>query len=147
VRRRRSKSSRLICNIDVSALASVLVAVLWLLMLTEPPQDGVSADLPKVEHPVFMPRARSEDAMVLVIMRDGMTYLGNHRTTPGSLPADIRDLLSHGAENRVYIKADARLGYGTGSGRTACRWFHRSRKSEFFGRSASPVSTYSDEYA
>jgi biopolymer transport protein ExbD len=46
-----------------------LVALLWLLMLTEPPQDGVSADLP--------------------------------------------DLLSHGAENNVYIKADARLGDGT----------------------------------
>lgn len=57
--------------------------------------------------------ANREDAIVVAIMRDGKVFFGNELVTAEQLPEKIREWLSHYAERKVYIKADARARYGT----------------------------------
>jgi biopolymer transport protein TolR len=73
---------------------------------------GQSADLAQADHPISMPKAVREDAMVVAVMRDGKVFFGTDRIKPWNLPVKIRDSVSHGAERKVYIKADARAKYG-----------------------------------
>jgi len=114
VRQGTSRSSRLISNIDVSALAAVLFVLLFMfMMLTAIPHYGVSADLPKVWHPVSLRGANREDALVVSILRDGTMYFGKDKTRPGDLPAQIREGVERGAEKKIYIRADGRARYGT----------------------------------
>jgi biopolymer transport protein TolR len=114
VRQRTSRSPRLISNIDVSALAAVLFVLLFMfMMLTAIPHYGVSADLPKVWHPIPMRGANREDALIVSILRDGRIYFGTDRTNSGDLPAQIREGVRRGAEKTIYIRADGRARYGT----------------------------------
>ncbi len=114
MRPRHSKPSRLFCRIDVSAFASVTVFLLAVFMVTTgPTHQGTSYDLPTVGHPIPMPRANREDALLVTVMRDGMIYFQNSRVVPNQMPAMIRDGVNRGAEQKVYIRADARARYGT----------------------------------
>lgn len=58
-----------------------------------------------------MPWAIRHDALRLVVMRDGEVYLGNEYIALEELPIEIRSRLQDGAENRVYLLADARAHY------------------------------------
>lgn len=69
--------------------------------------------MPKVWHSVSMPGANREDALIVVIMRDGSIYFGNGRTSSGRLAAQIRERLGRGAEKKVYIRAEGRVYYRT----------------------------------
>ena len=110
----RNSRSRLIRNIDVSALAAVLFVLLFaFMMLTQTPHDGVSADLPKVWHPIALRGANREGALIVSIFRDGTIYFGKDKTRPSDLPAQIREGVGRGAEKKIYIRADKRLRYRT----------------------------------
>ncbi len=112
MRQRNSRSPGLIRGIDASAVAGILVVLLFLLMmLTQTPHDGVSADLPKVWHPISMPGANRQDAPIVSILRDGTMYFGKHKTRPGDVPAQIREGGARGTEKKIYIRADKRLRY------------------------------------
>jgi biopolymer transport protein ExbD len=101
VRQRNSRSPGLISDIDAGAFAGILVVLLFLLMmLTQTPHHGVSADLPKVWHPISMPGANREDALIVSILRDGTMYFGRHKTRPGDLPAQIREGVAPAAQRR-----------------------------------------------
>ena len=114
VRKGNSRSPGLIRNIDVSALAAILFVLLFMfMMLTAIPHHGVSADLPKVRHPVSIPGARREDALIVSILRDRTMYFGKDKTRPSDLPAQIREGVASGAEKKIYIRADARVRYLT----------------------------------
>ena len=114
MRQGKSRSPGLISNIDVSALAAVMFVVIFaFIFLTATPHHGVSADLPKVWHSKSIPGANREDALTVVILRDGSIYFGKHRSRPGDLPAQIREQVGRGAEKKVYIGADARVRYQT----------------------------------
>jgi biopolymer transport protein TolR len=118
--RNHSNSLRPIRAIDVTAFSSVLAVMFLTLfiieMLVSPLariHHGVGIDLPKVDHPVKMLAANREDAMVIAVMRDGQIFFGNERVSVEDLPNKIRERLSHDAERKVYINADARVPYGT----------------------------------
>jgi biopolymer transport protein TolR len=110
----RANSLRPICKIDVTPFASVMVFLLALMMIGTPsPYHGVGVDLPKVWHPIGMWRANREDALIIVVMRDGRIFFGSDRVRPEGLVAKISERLAHGAKREVYIRADARARYGT----------------------------------
>jgi biopolymer transport protein TolR len=118
--RNRANSLRPIPTIDITTFSSVLAVVFLTLfiieMLVSPlarTHHGVGIDLPKVNHPVKMSAANREDAMVIAVMRDGQIFFGNERVPAEDLPNKIRERLSHDAERKVYINADARVPYGT----------------------------------
>jgi biopolymer transport protein ExbD len=80
-----------------------------LMMLTQTPHHGGSADLPKVCHPVAMPGANREDVLMVSIPCDSTMYFGKHKTRPGDLPAQICEGVAGGAERKIYIGEDERL--------------------------------------
>jgi biopolymer transport protein TolR len=110
------RSNRLICNIDVTAFAGVMVALVAVFMLPAMVVDhprGVSVDLAKIGHPIPMRAAEREDALLIAVTRDGRVFFRTECVRPEQLPAKIRDSVSHGAEKRVYIRADARAKYSS----------------------------------
>ena len=74
---------------------------------------GPSADLTTISHPIPLPAALREDALEVAVTRDGKLYLGRDQIRLERLPAEIAERVSHGAERRVYIRADMRARYGT----------------------------------
>ena len=89
--------------------------LLYMFMVKEPfapPMHGVSADLARVGSPVPMRAPDREDALVVAVMRDGKVLFGTDPIWPADLPVKIREGVNRGAENKVYIRADARARYG-----------------------------------
>ena len=71
-------------------------------------------DLPRVLHPVAMPSADREDAMKVMITRDGTVYFDSEQIRFGDLPAKIQDRLKDREVERRYISSriSARGGAG-----------------------------------
>jgi biopolymer transport protein ExbD len=88
----------------------VLVFTVWVFQgMSYHPHHGISADLPKVLHPIAMRGALREDAMKVTIMRDGKVYFGNEQICRGSLSDKIQGRLKdREVERKVYIVADMR---------------------------------------
>jgi biopolymer transport protein TolR len=110
-RRSRFRSNYLICHIDVTAFLAIMIAVLYLFML--PPASyrdlrPVAVDLPKVKHPDLMGAANREDALIVAVMRDGKVFFRADPVVIEELPARVHQAVVRGAENKVYIRADAR---------------------------------------
>ena len=62
----------------MTAFASIMVFLVALMMFQTPStHHGVGPDLPRVDHPIPMPDANREDAMLVAIMRDGTVFFGN----------------------------------------------------------------------
>jgi biopolymer transport protein TolR len=119
MRQKHSKSAKLICRIDVTAFAGVMFALVAMFLLPATVVTDFrtpSADLAKVSHPVAMRAALREDALLVAVQRDGKVFFGNDVVPTEGLAAMIKERLSHGAERKVYIRADARANYGTVAG-------------------------------
>src|ERR1700726_4226418 len=74
-----TRSVRLFCRIDTSAFAAIMIVLLFTLLFAiglTPTHHGVGADLPNISHPIPMPGAEREDAMLVTVMRDGSVYFG-----------------------------------------------------------------------
>jgi biopolymer transport protein ExbD len=114
--RDRLRSNRRICRIDFSAFAAVVAALLTLLIWATPdnnPHRGVSVDLPKAIHSLDLWGIRSEDALMIFILRDGQLFFGNQKVTPEELSAKLRIRVHGDATRKVYIRADAHARYHT----------------------------------
>ena len=94
-------------------MAMVVFVLLLVFMTITPGHPRVSADLPKVEHPIAMPGANREDAMKVTVTRDGQVFFDTDRVDPIHLPERIADhLKDRGVERKVYIVADMRARWG-----------------------------------
>jgi biopolymer transport protein ExbD len=112
--RTRKRRSQYFCRIDATGLASIFWTLLFVLMAPAylgTDMAGPSADRPRITHPAPLPAALRDDAMWVVVKRDGQIYFGHHRITADELPEKIRDGLRGGAEKRIYILADSRAKY------------------------------------
>jgi biopolymer transport protein ExbD len=113
--RMRKRRSKYYCRMDPSALAGIFWALFVVLLVAQPSPHyhrWAPVDMPfKVQHSTPLPGARREDTMFVSVLRDGQSYFGSRKITPDELPELIRDGLRGGAENRIYISADARAKY------------------------------------
>jgi biopolymer transport protein ExbD len=75
------------------------------------PPAIVAVELAKAENAVAMPEAGSEDAIVVVVTRNGMVFLGQNRIDPPQLGSYIRDKLASKTDKTIYFRADARAKY------------------------------------
>jgi len=108
----RHRPNQLICNINVAAFASVMLALLYLFMSPKLGEyRGPAVDLAKVSAPVPMRAADREDAMVIGIRVDGRIFFRSDRVSIDELPDRIRESIRQGSEKKVYIKADFRAKY------------------------------------
>jgi biopolymer transport protein TolR len=113
---KHTRSIRLFRGIDVSALASILVVLAFVLLVVAwmpPTHHAYSVDLAHVGHPAPMPGASRDDAMIVVVTRDGLASFRGDHVNPADLPAKIQDRLKdRGVERKVYIRADSRAKWG-----------------------------------
>ena len=93
----------------------MVVFVILLVFMTIPvDHHGLSADLPKVSHPIPMPAALREDVIKVTILRDGRVYFGGEQVNALDVRAKIEDRLrDREVERKLYIIADARARWGT----------------------------------
>jgi biopolymer transport protein ExbD len=108
-----NRKNELLCRIDMWGFVSVMLALLFLLMpWTVVHPRGPAVDLVGARHSTPMPGALKEDALRVVLARDGTMYFRQHRIALEDLPNEIRQGLRDGADRKVYIAVDARAKYG-----------------------------------
>jgi biopolymer transport protein ExbD len=76
-------------------------------------RKGISVDLPVTVNAVPVPRADSDDSVIVTVAHDGSMYLGVNPIGPTELAEKVKSALSSQAEKTLYIKADARIPYAT----------------------------------
>lgn|SRR5438045_6801140 len=111
---RLRRSNKLISDINVLAFLGV-VGVLFCVINSPYLFIGDlhthEVNLPYANHPVAEPGANREDAIIIVVARDGLIYLGNERTQLSTMSASIQALVKSGSPKVAYFKADARARY------------------------------------
>lgn len=102
------------CRIELVPLLGILITLLVIFMVNVPitGHRGNWPDMVKSSHSLYQHGAIREDAMRVVITRDGTVYFGNMRVTSDELPDQIRARLRSGAQRKVYVAVDARAKYG-----------------------------------
>ena len=112
MRKKHKKSRQLVCGMDVSALAGILLVLVVIVLLTiPPPPHGVTTALPRVAHAIQARNAGRDNAIIVTVMRAEDVFFRNDKSQTSELPARIDECLKKGAEKRIYIRADARVRY------------------------------------
>ena len=102
-------------TLDPVALANSMLGLLLVLlviaMISRQPLYGLAVEEHLLRHVIPMPGALREDAMRVVVTRDGRIYFGNVRVAEEDLPKLIRQRAQNGAEHKVYLVVDPRAPY------------------------------------
>ena len=99
--------------IDLLPFVGVFFVLLLIFMVARPPQDGMSMlDLPKAKSATLQPGAVREDAIRIVVARDGRCFFRLNTAQPEELPDLIRTAIRGGSERKVYLFADSRAKNG-----------------------------------
>jgi biopolymer transport protein TolR len=77
-----------------------------------PHHSTVPADMANAKNVVSMPDARREDAIRIIISRDGAVYFGHRQTDVRDIADQIRESVRGGSERRAYLKVDRQAKYG-----------------------------------
>ena len=110
----RNEGSKVNSNINVTPMVDVMLVLLIIFMVITPMlQKGVSVDMAKVNNPVPMPDADKDDALLVVVMRDGQIYFGTDRVSLDELTNKVKDRLANKTDKTVFIRADMRAKYGS----------------------------------
>lgn len=109
-----NRPNNLYCRIDPSPAAAIFIALLYMFLILSAYHGtpSHSSDLPRAIHARKLPFALREDAIEIVLTRDGSAYFCGQKVRPRFLPNQIRTAVYGGAEKRIYIRADARGKYG-----------------------------------
>lgn len=107
------KSGVVMASPNVIPMADVMLVLLIIFMVVTPLiGNGEPVDLAKVNNPIEMPNANTDDAVVIAIARDGTTFLGTTKMPLGDISSHVRDLMSGRLDKTVFIKSDAGARYG-----------------------------------
>jgi biopolymer transport protein TolR len=110
---KRNEGIKVNSNINVTPMVDVMLVLLIIFMVITPMlQKGASVDMAKVNNPTSMPDADKEDAILVVVMRDGQVYLGTDRIKVDDLTNKVKDRLADKPNKEIYIRADSRAKYG-----------------------------------
>lgn len=114
------RSTKLFSDFNTLQFASVMSLVIFVLLIvfmTLPqPHHGISADLPKVLHPVSMPGANREDAIKITVTRDGKVYIRNEQVVASEFAVAEKltgCLQDREVEHKAYIVVDSRAWWGS----------------------------------
>src|SRR3977135_3361323 len=111
---KRNEGGKVNSNINVTPMVDVMLVLLIIFMVITPMlQHGVSVDMAKVNNPQSMPDADKEDALLVVVMRDGTVYFGNDKLPVDQLTGNVRDRRTTRVDKRVFVRADARARFGS----------------------------------
>jgi biopolymer transport protein TolR len=111
---KRDEGSKVNSNINVTPMVDVMLVLLIIFMVITPMlQKGVSVDMAKTDNPQQMPDADKEDALLVAINKDGKVFFGSDQITADQLAPKIKDRIANRVDKRVFIRADARVKYGS----------------------------------
>ncbi len=100
-------------DINVTPMADVMLVLLIIFMVVTPMlQKGQTVELAMTKNPVDMKEADRDDAVLIVVTRDGKLYLGQDRVTIDDLSVKVNDLLSTRLDRTVFVRSDNRAKYG-----------------------------------
>jgi biopolymer transport protein ExbD len=111
----RPRPSRLIGRIDSLALAAIFVVLTTSMMLLQSMtftfRDGISAELPHAHNALVLWGTQKQDALLVIILRDGQLFFGSNKVNPRELTTQLRVRIGLGSPRHVYIRADERARY------------------------------------
>jgi biopolymer transport protein ExbD len=105
------RKNNLLLDINLWGFASVMLAILFLMMPGSAVHPRTSVDMAVVRNATPLPGALKEDAIVVKVCRDGAIFFRDQRIAAEDLPKEIRERVQNGAENRIYLAVDARAKY------------------------------------
>jgi biopolymer transport protein ExbD/biopolymer transport protein TolR len=109
----RNEGIKVNSNINVTPMVDVMLVLLIIFMVITPMlQKGQSVNMAQVNNPTAMPDADKEDALLVVVMRDGQIFFGTDRIRIEDLTNKVKDRLANKVDKRIFIRADMRAKYG-----------------------------------
>lgn len=114
VRNRRLGSKRygLFCNLNSSPFSQAMLGCVLILLIAymtnAPSHHGQVVDRYISRTAIPMPEALREDAMKVVVTRDGSIYFGNTKIASEELTEQIQQHLFGGAQHKFYLVVDQR---------------------------------------
>jgi biopolymer transport protein ExbD len=98
---------------NVIPMADIMLVLLIIFMVVTPMlQKGMSVEMAQVPHPIDMPNADKDDAIIVGISRSGDIFLGNQKTALDQVTSLVRDRIENRVDKTVFIKSDGRAKYG-----------------------------------
>jgi biopolymer transport protein TolR len=98
---------------NVIPMADIMLVLLIIFMVVTPLfRPGEPVNMAQVNNPVDMPNADKDDAIIVAISSDGVTYLGNCKMALDEISSRLRDRISGRLDKTVFLKSDARARYG-----------------------------------
>ena len=111
MRRRKPRTYRTVCDINIANLVDVTLVLLIIFMISAPLlQSGIEIDLPKTKA-----AAISEEAEGVVVTVDdkGGIYINDVWTRLENLEQALKDELRAKNANEVFLRGDSTVTYGT----------------------------------
>ncbi|GLQ54645.1 ExbD/TolR family protein [Devosia nitrariae] len=108
---RRGRKSQPIAEINVTPMVDVMLVLLIIFMVAAPLMTvGVPIDLPETQARALEPQARP---VTVTVEADGAISIDGEPVSYEAMVATVEALVADGADDRLYIRADAAAGYGT----------------------------------
>lgn len=109
----RNEGSKVNSRINVTPMVDVMLVLLIIFMVITPMlTPGQSVRLAQADHPLLMPDADRDDALLVAINREGQVFFGAEKVSATDLTQRIRERIAGHNDKPVFVKADARCRYG-----------------------------------
>jgi biopolymer transport protein ExbD/biopolymer transport protein TolR len=109
----KPKAPDVMATPNVIPMADIMLVLLIIFMVITPMlQKGVSVDMAAVLNPQDMPDADKDDAVLLVVTRDGHIFLGTTQIQMSEITSKVKDMISNRLNKTVFVRSDARAKYG-----------------------------------
>jgi biopolymer transport protein TolR len=99
-------------SVFAQSLLGCALVLLIVFIMHAPSHHGWVFDPYISHHATSMPAAIRDDAMRVMLSRDGTIYFGNARVTSEDLAEQIRQRLESGAQRKVFLLVDQRARFG-----------------------------------
>ena len=108
----RNEGAKVNSHINVTPMVDVMLVLLIIFMVVTPMIVSPSQiQLARANYSLQMPDADKEDALLVAVNREGKVFFGNAEIAPEDLIPKIRQRITPGRDQRVFVKADARVHY------------------------------------
>jgi biopolymer transport protein TolR len=98
-------------EINVTPFVDVMLVLLIVFMVAAPMLTvGVPIELPKTR---AKPLQGEKEPITVTVRKDGSVYLMDTRVDPQTLAAKVRAIAENGYDERIYVRADRDVDYGT----------------------------------
>ncbi len=110
----RERRLKFLAEMNITSLADVSFTLMIIFLIAGVStalsrQQGIELDLPRTQRP----QPQTREGLVISVKADGQIFVGTKAVSLAGLGKVLRDQLSRGEYDRVYLHADRRVDYGT----------------------------------